>query len=718
MDKKIECCLKVTGAVSLGIGIYGLTRFLYSDVGTTVLETPNLAEQCAARLDKSIAGINEIASIRFPLEVRSEGSDTDTAVSDIKPPSVSDCRRSVQKSDFLGKVVGGIRDALTNAISGTAEDNLLLNEKLPEGVLLPEVTQTPGADGIPQLEETAAIPLGTLDGDPTRSLELNLNDDFMALVVGGTGAGKTTRFTYPTMGHVKDAIEFYVDVKGGEIADYWREVNHGSGKRLYLLSPYREGRGNCYVDPFQLLGCDPDNFVDLALELAATIMPDEAEVNNRIWSDSERAILKAFLIQSFLEGKGLTEALHRSTERTVAKSIADICENGSEAARQLLTMFCGLSDRIKSQLGLGMAATLPNFAVSPAMRRAFSASPGMELFDLTLFSANDAEPFAFILEVPEPLIRATQPIIRTVINLVLRFLEQRELRRYDGTDGAPAVCVLDEMNRIGRIPELINALNTLRARHTKLFFLCQSIDGLGTSYGESETQTLLTNFDYKVVMRVNDYKTQKYFSDLAGSRRVLRWNPSMSFSTSSGRGEEHTGFAISISPGRERVPLIQPHAFGRLRDEAVLFTPHKVVMIRPKPVYPSRRYGVAGPDDERPLQPSPAILTHPAADVRNSAENTAPPEENAATCPVENEFEQLAIPGIFNDRPPASKSSPRKRGSSKETRERNQLIGDMVCARFSWAKNIASGKEPAQDAALFRRLEQLLSTLPPCEDMT
>ena len=150
----------------------------------------------------------------------------------------------------------------------------------------------------------------------------------------------------------------------------------------------------------------------------------------------------------------------------------------------------------------------------------------------------------------------------------------RPERTYNDNDLFPPLLIsLDEFNRIGKIPAILNGLMTLRSRGITFLLLMQSLASLDLTYGELWSRSILENCSMKLVLRASEPKSQELISALVGSTSMVNMSSSSSISLSSlfspgvnWGGSKSTSFSAS------RRTLIFPEALATL-DTVLCITP-------------------------------------------------------------------------------------------------------------------------------------------------
>lgn len=109
----------------------------------------------------------------------------------------------------------------------------------------------------------------------------------------------------------------------------------------------------------------------------------------------------------------------------------------------------------------------------------------------------------------------------------------------------------DELDSLGRIPTLTNALTRGRKYGLSSMAAIQSIAQMRDTYGKEKAQVLLSSYVSKLILRQGSYEDAKYWSDEIGQAEVLREELSESENkgSSSNPGNQSFGSNSSRSEG-------------------------------------------------------------------------------------------------------------------------------------------------------------------------
>ena len=156
------------------------------------------------------------------------------------------------------------------------------------------------------------------------------------------------------------------------------------------------------------------------------------------------------------------------------------------------------------------------------------------------------------------------PQYSSCVTLLLQQLMNALMARPDSATGAknrPVIFLLDELPKLSfSFHALETCLSTMRSKQVTCCMVSQSISQAQDKYGEHAFDDLIDCCQYVVCTAAMSPKNRKWWSEMIGSKKVLKR------STSS--GESSSG----VSAQETREAIIQPEAFGNLQDKIVIYS--------------------------------------------------------------------------------------------------------------------------------------------------
>ena len=177
------------------------------------------------------------------------------------------------------------------------------------------------------------------------------------------------------------------------------------------------------------------------------------------------------------------------------------------------------------------------------------------------------------IQIPEHLLRQWKTLLTLMVSQFLTHFEQRVEQ-----SASPALFLLDEFPRLGKISSMLDGLATLRSKKVSICLIIQSLAQLDVIYGEKERKVISDTCAYKAILSATDADTQDYFSRLVGTYDKII--------TTHGENTSPLGFSGGTSIGTHEAEkrIIKPEEFGLLTD-IVLLTPHGMMRVDKVPYY-------------------------------------------------------------------------------------------------------------------------------------
>ena len=189
------------------------------------------------------------------------------------------------------------------------------------------------------------------------------------------------------------------------------------------------------------------------------------------------------------------------------------------------------------------------------------------------------EPIDVILTIPEVTIERTSPMIRLMVNQLIKTLEQRSQTNYRAKRLPPVLVMLDEFSRIGTLPAIKSGLRTLRSRGVTFALFIQSLADLEENYGATGSKVIAENCPYKVILGASDAASQEYWSKLVGTVEATAKY------TSFFNGPVINNIFRSSTPFSDtKVPIIEPAEFLTMQDAAII-SPEGFFRVEKVPFY-------------------------------------------------------------------------------------------------------------------------------------
>jgi type IV secretion system protein VirD4 len=206
------------------------------------------------------------------------------------------------------------------------------------------------------------------------------------------------------------------------------------------------------------------------------------------------------------------------------------------------------NDTLTSYVSLLMTSGLDQWS-NPAIDAATIESD----FD---FRTIRKKPFTVYLVVAPNMVKPMAPLIRLFFSDLISSLQDKE----PGKDEPwPVMIMLDEFNRLGKMPIVVESIETLRSYKGHLAIVTQTIPALDEIYGENTRRALQGNAGVKLYLTPSDEKTVEELSKAVGktTKRVVTRSRSIGRNPFEGRSMSERTEETSLLPEDEarRMPL-------------------------------------------------------------------------------------------------------------------------------------------------------------------
>lgn len=242
------------------------------------------------------------------------------------------------------------------------------------------------------------------------------------------------------------------------------------------------------------------------------------------------------------------------------------------------------------------------------------------------------KPQTVYLVVPPDDVPAIAPLIRLFFSDLIASLQGAGEPGKD--EPFPVLIMLDEFDRLGKMPIVAESIKTLRSYGGNLAFVTQTVPALDEIYGQNVRLSLQGGAGIKLYLTPSEEKTTSDLSRAVGmtTRRVV------SKSRTIGKGPFN---GVNVSERTEEKPLLSEDEARRLPKDDVIIIVDADMPIRAKriqyfddavlkPIYAAQ----AGPLPMPPHNPAVDNYVFPTVGLM-AADATARPAPDAATAPPE-----------------------------------------------------------------------------------
>lgn len=390
--------------------------------------------------------------------------------------------------------------------------------------------------------------------------------EYHALIVGGSGSGKTSTQVIPLL--LKSQLPaFCVDIKG-ELYEKTSPILSRRAK-IKVFNPSDPSAWG--YDPFGAVRED-SCVLDMTTIANALIPLSPGAGSQDFWISEAQNFLAGALLFSWEAGATFTQAMRTIQSTPAEKLVAAAVKNGSDDVRVLLGHFDGMASETLSGVFATVSSKTMIFASDPDIMRCFNSDRVIRPEDLL----NGTTIF---LQIPEHRLEVYRNVTQLIIGQFLKFWE----RQPDGSK--PKVnFILDEFFRLGKLGSVETGLATLRSKGVRIHAITQSLAQIEQLYERVGARALADNFGVKVLLGATEPESQKYFADLIGSYdKVMR-------STSSNQQIAQLGGSTGVSLSEQERKIIRPEQLARLGNECILFAPGGWTKVQKRPYYSTKEY--------------------------------------------------------------------------------------------------------------------------------
>lgn len=373
-----------------------------------------------------------------------------------------------------------------------------------------------------------------------------------ALIVAPTGRGKTTGFVIPNL-LTWEGSAVVLDVKGENFEATARHRRR-QGDKIFRFAPtdFEDRRTHRYNPLLRISELKDAAQQQMELQLLASLfLQNENERVQGLLKGGIDLFVAAGLL-AFQRKKPSLGEIYRiaaSGGNKQKEYMARATEVENEAAKLIFTRLASTNnDTLTSYVSLLMTSGLDQWQ-NPAIDEATRVSD----FD---FRNIRKEPFSVYLVVQPLMVKPLAPLIRLFFSDLLAAMQDKE----PGPDEPwPVMIMLDEFNRLGKMPIVVESIETLRSYKGHLAIVTQTIPALDEIYGENTRRSLQGNAGVKLYLTPSDEKTVEELSKAVGktTKKVVTRSRAIGKNPFEGRSQSVRTEEVSLLPEDEarRLPL-------------------------------------------------------------------------------------------------------------------------------------------------------------------
>jgi type IV secretion system protein VirD4 len=394
--------------------------------------------------------------------------------------------------------------------------------------------------------------LGKLGGPKSRARYITSKVFPHALIVAPTGRGKTSGFVIPNL-LTWQGSAVTLDVKG-ECFEATARHRAAQGDKVYRFAPtdWEGKRTHRYNPLLRIYELEDPARQQMELQLLATLFlqSDNDRVQGLLKGGIDLFVAAGLLaFQRKKPNLGEIYRIAASGGNKQKEYVARGHEIDNKAAKLIFTRLASTNnDTLTSYVSLLMTSGLDQWQ-NPAIDEATQVSD----FD---FRTIRKKPFTVYLVVQPLMVKALAPLIRLFFSDLLSAMQEKE----PGKDEPwPVMIMLDEFNRLGKMPIVVESIETLRTYRGHLAVVTQTIPALDEIYGENTRRALQGNAGVKLYLTPSDEKTIEELSKAVGktTKTVITRSRSIGKNPFEGRSQSTRTEETSLLPEDEarRLPL-------------------------------------------------------------------------------------------------------------------------------------------------------------------
>jgi len=394
--------------------------------------------------------------------------------------------------------------------------------------------------------------LGKLGSPKSRARYITSKVFPHALIVAPTGRGKTSGFVIPNL-LTWQGSAVTLDVKG-ECFEATARHRAAQGDKVYRFAPtdWEGKRTHRYNPLLRIYELEDPARQQMELQLLATLFlqSDNDRVQGLLKGGIDLFVAAGLLaFQRKKPNLGEIYRIAASGGNKQKEYVARGHEIDNKAAKLIFTRLASTNnDTLTSYVSLLMTSGLDQWQ-NPAIDEATQVSD----FD---FRTIRKKPFTVYLVVQPLMVKPLAPLIRLFFSDLLSAMQEKE----PGKDEPwPVMIMLDEFNRLGKMPIVVESIETLRTYRGHLAVVTQTIPALDEIYGENTRRALQGNAGVKLYLTPSDEKTIEELSKAVGktTKTVITRSRSIGKNPFEGRSQSTRTEETSLLPEDEarRLPL-------------------------------------------------------------------------------------------------------------------------------------------------------------------
>lgn len=377
-----------------------------------------------------------------------------------------------------------------------------------------------------------------------------------ALIVAPTGRGKGVGFVIPNLLTYKGSA-VVLDVKGENFRETSR-FRASMGDKVFRFAPTDWDRPTHRYNPLARIAAMTNRDrqqMELKLTAKLFLQTDNEKLSGLLAGGIDLFVAAGLL--AFERGVPTIGEIYRITASGGDKQkeyLKRAQEVKNKSAKLIFERMASTNnDTLTSYLSLLMTSGLDTWD-----NRAIDAATATSDFS---FRDIRRRPHAIYLVVESEMIRPLAPLIRLFFSDLIASLQAQEP---EDDEPWPVMIMLDEFDRLGKMPIVAESIKTLRSFGGNLAIVTQTIPALDEIYGENTRRSLQGGAGVKLYLTPSEQKTIEELSQAVGktTKRVITRSRAVGRNPFEGR---------SVSERTEDTPLLTEDQARRMDlDEVIL----------------------------------------------------------------------------------------------------------------------------------------------------
>ena len=383
------------------------------------------------------------------------------------------------------------------------------------------------------------------------------NSECNIAVFGPPGSGKTSGIAIINA-MTFDGSVLAIDIKG-DIYNYVRQ--HSDRKIIRFCPDDADAMTQSYhFNPFAgLIKMDTTDRKLYLTNLATILIPDEGGTDGNYFTSRARKYLQGIIYLLLQDNPDISfpGMIHAALQGNAFDWVKKALDGTHPDAAEYLASFYGNNEKNISGVYDTLCAALIPFS-NPILDELLTQSNQSISIDML------EQGYDIYLQITQEHLDAYAPLF----TLILQSFSTAFTKRPDSSTGInnrPILQIWDEFPQLTFTYKMVNAnLSTLRSKGIICMLLQQNMSQLEIKYKQEGARTIIGHTNYQIILGSNDPASSKAFSDMFGTRKILKTSNSTSHSQKITTGR-------SISETKE--PVYPPEEFGDLpsHNAAILY---------------------------------------------------------------------------------------------------------------------------------------------------